>query len=413
MADYPDRENYIPIRVADLVGFLCADTGPTAGGRLSADDRAAFRRLARSVTGHLHAVYQTELRSLKDSYAPFDPDADPKPLDPPTGPARQAHLDNLFATFIRLMGQANYTHLGRDRLEQVMAGASAWGIDMDVAWDAFERVEVFVRGTGVGKRVKRNWRNWFRQEEVRVATFGKVAVMFKQRPHKRIGADADLDSVFLKLFKDIPQQDIEMLLPATRIKMPLLDRLKLGGSIGSAVAMAGYKLSSFKLAALLGAAVGGTVWALYAPIALVAGYGYKTWYSFQVTRQTYTLQLTQSLYYQNLDNNGGVMYRLLDEAEEQETRETLLAYFYLWRYAGDAGWTAAELDDYVELDLDRRLKLEIDFEIGDALRKLETAGLVETTGGRYRVISPAAAIDRLDAIADRLARADEPDLVPA
>ena len=84
------------------------------------------------------------------------------------------------------------------------------------------------------------------------------------------------------------------------------------------------------------------------PGALVLGYGYKTWYSFQVSQQTYTLQLTQSLYYQNLDNNSGVMFRLLDEAEEQETREILLAYFYLWRYAGDEGWTVSQLNDAVE-----------------------------------------------------------------
>ena len=65
------------------------------------------------------------------------------------------------------------------------------------------------------------------------------------------------------------------------------------------------------------------------------------------------------------------MYRLLDEAEEQETREVLLAYFYLWRYAGERGWTPAELDDYVELDLERRLNMEVDFEIEDAMRKLK------------------------------------------
>ncbi|HEX4607467.1 MAG TPA: hypothetical protein VH092_04605, partial [Urbifossiella sp.] len=94
--------------------------------------------------------------------------------------------------------------------------------------------------------------------------------------------------------------------------------------------------------------------------------------------------------------NAGVMYKLLDEAEEQETRETLLSYFYLWRYAGDRGWTAAELDDYVELDLERRLNMEVDFEIEDALAKLERAGIVEKTGDRYRAVPLEAAQDLLD-----------------
>ena len=73
------------------------------------------------------------------------------------------------------------------------------------------------------------------------------------------------------------------------------------------------------------------------------------------------------------------MFRLLDEAEEQEIREVLLAYFYLWRYAGERGWTTAELDDYIELDLERRLKLNVDFEVADAIRKLVSAGIVDTT----------------------------------
>jgi hypothetical protein len=126
-----------------------------------------------------------------------------------------------------------------------------------------------------------------------------------------------------------------------------------------------------------------------------------------VSRQTYTLQLTQSLYYQNLDNNAGVMFRLLDEAEEQEIREVLLSYFYLWRYAGDGGWTAAQLDDYIELELGKRLNMELDFEIEDAVRKLEAAGLVKVTDGRYRAIPIDRAQARLDDLWERYAHGGE------
>ncbi len=401
MAEYADREHFIPVRVADLVEYLSNESGPVAGQKLTPDEQARFRRFARSVILHIHALYHGELRQLEDSYASFDPDADPKPLKK-LEPAEKATAHRkLFATFTHLMGRANYTHLSKDEMERVMAGASDWGIDMDVPWDAFDQVEVFVRGKGMSKRFRRNWRNRFRVEEVRVPTFTRVAVIFKQKPHKRLGAEADTESVFLKLFKDIPQMDIEMLLPGGRVKMPLLERLKLGGSLTSTIGYVGWKLSSFSLGGLGAALFAGStaaLLALYTPIALVLGYGYKTWYSFQVSKQTYSLQLTQSLYYQNLDNNGGVMYKLLDEAEEQETRETLLSYFYLWRYAGDRGWTAAELDDYVELDLERRLNLAVDFEIEDALAKLERAGIVTKSGDRYRAVPLETAQDLLDRI---------------
>ncbi|MDB5311465.1 MAG: hypothetical protein JWO38_5667 [Gemmataceae bacterium] len=404
MAEYADREHFIPIRVTDLVEFLCTESGPLGGQKLTADEQARFRRFARAVALHLHALYHSELRSLKDAYAVFDPDADPKPLTPTSDAERVIALGRLFDTFVHLMERANYVRLSRPELEKVMQGASDWGVDMHVNWDVFDKIEVFYRGKGVSRRYLRRWWRRFKKEEVKVPTFTRVAIILKQRPHKQLGPEADTRNVFLKLFKDIPQMDIEMLLPGTRIKMPGLERLKLGGTVTSSIGYVGWQLSAVSTTGLLGALYAGSFLTLYTPVALVLGYGYKTWYSFQVSKQTYSLQLTQSLYYQNLDNNAGVVYRLLDDAEEQETRETLLAYFYLWRYAGDRGWTPAELDDYVELDLEKRLGMELDFEIGDALQKLERAGIVGVSEGRYRAFPLDAAQDRLDTLWERYAK---------
>src|SRR5262249_48014090 len=205
MAEFRDRERFIPIRVADLVGYLCAESGPLRGQTLSAAEQDAFRRFARSVSGHVHTIYQAEIRRLKEAYAPFDPDADPKPLNPPTPDERAVDLEKLFDTFVHLMARANYVRLSREELERVMQGASAGGGDLGGAWEAFARVEVFYRGKGFGKRPLRSWRTLWRSREVTVPTFARVAVVFKQRPHKRLGPAADTANVFLKLFKDIPQ----------------------------------------------------------------------------------------------------------------------------------------------------------------------------------------------------------------
>jgi len=411
MGQFPNREHYIPIRVSDVVDYLCGEVGPHGEQLLSADEQAAFRRFARSVSGHVHSIYLGEIRRLKEEYSAFDPDPDPRPLVPLTEDQRARQLDKLFETFIHLMGRANYVRLTREEMERIMRGATEWGVDMDIAWDAFEKVEVFYRGKGTGKRVSQTWRNFWRNREVDVPTFSRVSVIFKQRSHKRLGKAADMRSVYLKLFKDIPQVDVEMLLPGGRIRMPGLERLKLGSSITSSIAYVAWKLSTFPIVQLLSAWATSTIWLLYAPLALILGYGYKRWYSFQVSRQTYTLQLTQSLYYQNLDNNGGVMFRLLDEAEEEETREILLAYFYLWRYAGEDGWTAVELDDFIEAALEKRLGVQIDFEIDDAMSKLKRVGLVTETDGRFQAIAMTVAQRRLDHLWDRYARQGD-ELVP-
>ena len=93
------------------------------------------------------------------------------------------------------------------------------------------------------------------------------------------------------------------------------------------------------------------------------GDGVKSFFGYLRTKDKYQLNLTRNLYYQNLDNNAGVVFRLLDEAEEQECREAVLAYYMLWRHASDEGWTQDTLDREAERFLQEQLGLDkVDFE---------------------------------------------------
>jgi hypothetical protein len=291
--------------------------------------------------------------------------------------------------------------MSRAEAEQRMQGASYWGVDMDVEWNVFERIELFYRGAIIGKRAKRHPIKFWKVNTFTVPIFQRMVFLMKQQEHKRLGKNPDTTHIFLKMFKDIPQMDLEMLLPGTRLKMPRLERGKLGGTLAFTIGWITYKLSEVSFGAILS----GSLAALYGPLVLTLGYGYRTWSGYQTTKQTYQLALTQSLYYQNLDNNAGVLYRLLDEAEEQECREALLAYFFLWRYANERGWTAEELDDYIELDLERRINLPVDFEIGDGLGKLERLGLALKDGDRYRVPALERAISIVEGLRTRPAAA--------
>lgn len=407
MAIRPNLEHYIPIRVTDLVGFLCKSKGPNYAQELSEEDQNRFASVAQAASSHIHARYLSQLREMKDSYADFDPDSDTIRITTHDEERREEGLAQLFASVENVLESANYIKLSREELETVMSGASEWGVDMDVEWDCFERVTVFVRGKGLGRRISKPWWRLYRARTVTVPTFNRVVMILKQKAHKRLGSDADTKNVFIKLFKDIPQMDIEMLLPGTQVRMTKLDRWKLGGTIASSVLYILYRFG-FLLYKTIFLAVTLTISVtmiitLYSPVVLILSYGYKTYASFQTTKQTYMLQLTQSLYYQNLDNNGGVLFRILDEAEEQETREVILAYFYLWRYAGTEGWTASQLDDYIELDLERLLNIPVDFEIDDALNKLSRSGVITKQGDRYFATSIEKAIDELDDIWERYA----------
>jgi hypothetical protein len=394
MAEYVDREHYIPLRLSDLVDLLCTQKD------LSAHDRHEFRQFCRLVAATFHFEYHERLRKLKDDYAPFDPDRVTATLAKLLPEVKETHQDRVFDAFVSLMERANYKRLTKDDIKKALEGSSEWGLDMDVDFDAFERLEIFIRGDSVGKRYLRRWYRPWLLEEIKVPVYRRFVLMVKARQHKRLGPEIDTDDIYVKMFKDIPKMDIEMLLPGARVKMPGLSRLKMSGSLLTGLGLVAWKLLT-EFAELLGRVVaGGLSMALYAPVALVLGYGYKQYYGYNVAKTTYSYQLTRSLYYQNLDNNQGVFYHVIDEAEEQECREVILAYFCLWRSAPAAGWNSADLDDYVEMELERLANLKVDFEIGDALEKLDRLGLVEKTGDRYRAKPLRAAQEKLDYLWD-------------
>ena len=232
-----------------------------------------------------------------------------------------------------------------------------------------------------------------------VPVFRRLVLILKLRPSKRLGRSADTDHVYLKIFKDIPKLDLEMILPGARLQMPRAQKGKLGASLLGTIGYGIYKVW-FDIVMAAKMAVGGALTfagqAALGPLVLLGGYGYKQYASYQITKQTYSKMLTESLYYQNLDNNSGVLTQLLDEAEEQECREAILAYFCLLEHAPPQGWTGPMLDDYVEMYLEGNANLKVDFEIGDALDKVERLGVVEKYGEFYKAVPLPTALEKLD-----------------
>lgn len=397
MSENKEREQYIPIRKAELIELLCRDA------RMPAESAGEFRKLCEMLGAIFHFEFHSKLEDLKKQYAPFDPDMEAKPLQPPPESERQGMIGRAFDDFVALVEKANFKRLSLDDVRKAIeSGASDWGLNMHVDFDVFERIEVFARGEGKSTRTKRHAIFFWRKIEKEVDTFGRLVLMMKLRKHERVGENVDTEDIFLKMFKDIPKLDMEMVLPGARIQMPKFQRGKLGASLIGTIGYLLWQIGTQLWVALktiltgTGAALAAGGQMLLGPFVAVAGYGYKQYYTFQVTKQTYSKMLTESLYYQTLDNNAGVLTRILDEAEEQENREAVLAYFALWLLAPPEGWTSAEIDDAVEKYLEEFAKLKVDFEIGDALGKVERLGLVTHEGERYRFVPLAAALEKLD-----------------
>ena len=397
MAVYHDREHFIPLRIADLVEFLATGKGGKAEAPpLSDADQRDVRRLAERLGDHFHHAFRARFTRIKDAYAPFDPDRDTVAIDSPNDVEKAKAIQSLFAEIKGLLERANYKELTIEHANQVMKGASLWGLDLDVDWSVFDHIAMYYRGDAPGPRTVRRWWKLWKREEIQVPEFNRLVLVLKQKPHKRLGKDADTSSVFMKIFKDMPKADLEMVLPGTRIQLTKLDRGLIFYPLLSGFALLLYKVLSDLLEFKDIFSIATSISLSWSLAVLFAGYGYKSYSRYANKKTAYTLRLTRSLYYQVIDNNAGVFFRLLDEAEEQEVREALLAYFYLWRHAGDRGLSAEELDDRIEQDLDRRLSVKVDFEIGDALEKLHALGLVKKDGELLRAVSLDEAIRKLE-----------------
>jgi hypothetical protein len=391
MAAFADREHYIPIRKSDLIRLLETDVGMEPGMA------AAFRRLCDILNATIHFQYYELLEDIKDCYAPFDPEAVTAVVAEDSEEIRQRRLEELFRRFDELMRKANFKELGIEDLKKALDKASDIGINMDVDLTIFERLRVYVRGEGKAqRRVRRIWTYWRRQEVV-LDLYQRFVIIVKMKPTARVPEEVDTADVFLKFFRDIPKDDLEMMLPGARLMMPFSQRLKMGGSVLSGLAILGYNIAK----QVLTAAVFGATY-LYGFMFALIGYGWRQYAGYQNTRNVYNLRLTQSLYYQNLANNAGVIACLIDEAEEQDCREAILAYYYLWRFAGPAGWTSEELDDRIERELERLAKLKVDFEVEDALEKLVRMKLATQSGDRFVAVPIDQALEALDETWDRI-----------
>ncbi|MFO0846209.1 MAG: TMEM143 family protein [Gemmataceae bacterium] len=392
-----DCPHFIPVQTPELVRLFAADPS------LPEPLREPLAALAARVQQVYHRRLHRRLVALKAEYEPFDPDSDSPPLAPPSAQERQRRLNLLLSDFGWLLDRAHFRHLSRDDLEAVLEDASDWGIHMQVDFSRFDHCAIFARGEGYQTRVLRSWKTLFRDAEVEVPIFRRLVLILKLRPDPRLPRRVEADHVHLKVFKDIPRADVDMLLPGAKVRLKLFDRGRIGVGLISGLATMLWRMGQEAwefVGHILAADPAAKMSVFWGLTAGALGYGYKSYYDVRTTRQAYHLNLTQSLYFQCLDSNAGVLTRLFDEAEEQETRTTLLAYFCLWRCAGPEGMTAEELEAAMGLYLDRFAGVTMLCEPGEPATKLLRLGLARQDGVRYHATPLADALAGLDGLPD-------------
>ncbi len=390
------RENFVPLHTTDVVEFLSQHPA------LDSSQQAHFRELSGLILSLLHHLYRQRHEHLTYIYAPLDPDRDRLLMTVPTHESRDRLARELCEQLPDVLQRANYHRLTEEQIEQAIRAASRWGVRMRIRLDTLDHLHVYGRGYVIGQRSFRNWRNFYRPESVDVPLFQRVVVVFRTNSEFK-SSQFDSRRIYLRMFKNVPQQDVDMLLPALGIQMTWLDHSRI---VVPSLYAAGITLWRFLRNVLLLAFFGVFKTAAMVVLVLFAiGFGLKSMFTYRTnTKRRYLLNMTQSLYYQNLDNNAGVLLQLLEEGEQQEACEAILAYFataiLLPTQAVDGGreggTSMLDIDRACEKLLFEATKLQVDFDVESTIRNLSQLGIIRAQGDGWSAIPLDEAIAALD-----------------
>jgi len=349
------------------------------------------------------------LNELSEIYDAFNPDDETINMVEASEIERLEKRRVLNAKLKELIISANYRELTQDELEDILTRASPDGVHVDVEFQEYEVRLMFYRGESTIEKRKRDIKKLFLKHfTYEVPTFERLflAIKFKteelrvqeimiqeqldeekarkkvQKLRRMLPPSFSTDHIYLKVFKNIPRYDVEMLFPNIRVKMKYRDKLQLGGSavFGTLTWIVG-TASKFVFVAvasplvLAGALITGVGGIMYAQIRNIF-----------ITRDRYRMQLAQSLYFQNLANNQGALALMVDEAEEEDVKEEALLYIHLLQmpvHLRQLETLRSRIDHF----LWDHFGVHLSFDVHDALTRLRSMGLVrQSPEGELRAI---------------------------
>lgn len=397
-------DGYIAVRKADLAQAIRA-----AGG---APDLTDLFRLLSAV---LHYEAHDRLEALKALYDPLDADA-------PVG--RRNSSPEAFAAFEKALcnelARANFTEINLNDVVTQDATRVLTGLKIKASQSGIRRIRYFARGARPQNVEGRKWLG-LRKHDVEAQVYSDVIVLvgFKseseilpedRKTFAQMRRGIRPGATLVKHFRNVAGAELVTLHPGATPAMRTHDQVFLAvpAIAGGVPVLMNLWTAATVLFAVIGAYFGArgavdndamarAVGALSGLVA-VGAFIMRQRLKFEAQRLKYQQRLANTVYFRNIANNAGVLDLLIGAGEEQDAKEAMLAFWTLTR--ANTAMTRDAIDAGAERFLRDTLKLSVNFEIGDALSKLERLGLVTREGEAYRAIAPSEALTKLDAAWD-------------
>lgn len=369
----PD-DRFVPLRSRDLADALSRDTA------LFGAFAAQIPLLCDTITDVIQQEALAFDRELVHRYVPFNPDCetliDPSDTERRTDPACEEFLLRLEY----LLEKANFERLTPEQIEASCRAPRSEKLRVRLRPERVRHISVWVRGCGEVPRRRWNWRGVEEINEERVPVHRRLVLVFRF---------PDDPYVYLKIFKEIPTDEVDALLPHAEVRMTLWDQLMV---VGGGVGVVGSTISKVMTALKAVVYWSSLAWAVLFGSLVIA---WRAFRGYRNARTRRNWQLTRRLYYQNLDNNVGVIHKLLAMIAQEEVKEALLTYAFCLAEPHGIG-DIATLRTRIENYLHERFKVRVDFDVGDAVSTLHRLQLWEDAD-RLRPLPPQAAMQTLRA----------------
>nr|XP_002735106.1 PREDICTED: transmembrane protein 143-like [Saccoglossus kowalevskii] len=312
------RERFIPISRRSLMRNLLQEEK-----FFTEDEKKKFEEFAVSldtaITNHYHSIL-VELKALFD---PINPDKDTiatrKWL-------RREKLDNEFWLLQKLalvMQKANFHELPKQVVEQALDEHTAEeGVKVSVDPNSYDVLRYWALGREtpivrytMSQKLQRKFTGLFAKETGDTKPmdyYKRVVVAVRPKTEEKL---------LLKMFKEVPIKALEQLLPDGKIKMTVLDKYILSTSIGLGALALLVKAVTFMAHMQV-------QWTLLV-VSITGIVGIQAWTGYKNRHNRYLAQLSRMLYFKNVANNRGLLTLLVDRAEDELFKETILTYSFL------------------------------------------------------------------------------------
>lgn len=339
----------------------------------------------------------SELDELRDAYGLLDPDHG--------AATRPSHdmpefLDLLETT----LSEGNWAPVTQGELDDALSHSSTFPISFDIDFDEYVDWRLYKLGESVRLESREGLFGRLIQRvrgPRRVPVYDRIVhlVEFQHpdwfadrgRQHPGDGSHGTL----LRMYRNVPQADLEILFPNARPHMRLMDRMQVLIPLVFGLTTLGLRFAPQLLGWLgwTGSPAPEVTWSwpiLGGFVAVMLVYATRSYIAYLHTRDRYLASVSRSLYFRGLANNSQVITAVIELAEEQEVKEVVAAWLFL---LGQRGFGHDERT--LDLALEQwfaRIGLAVDFDVPDAIRKLRGLGLVvDGPDGELQAVWPRLA----------------------